>query len=105
MKTENETDTIQLVDFDCTLEESQMIDAITERVMARKQGIDPISLQMDMIAVHKYCVPLDFKKLLAFDDFNFMHDVMGIHNLLVRSNFVDQIRLDKHFIPRCHAKV
>jgi len=40
---------------------------------------------------------LDFEKLLSFDDFNFYHDMFGIHNNLDRNTG----KLKNHFVPRC----
>ena len=55
-----------------------------------------ISLRMDM-DVADMDVGIDFDKLMAFDDFNFRHDVVGIANNVNRST----LKLDNCFSPRC----
>jgi hypothetical protein len=57
--------------------------------------------RMDLSATHANGNPLDFAKLLAFDDFNFMHDCFGICACLDRSTG----RLTKFFSPRCSARL
>ena len=32
----------------------------------------------DLINVHTFCCPLDFKRLLAAGDYDFLHDILGI---------------------------
>ncbi|MCC2110380.1 MAG: hypothetical protein KDJ40_23540 [Hyphomicrobiales bacterium] len=43
-----------------------------------------ISFEMDMTATHANGCPMDFARLLAADDFNFLHDVYGIARHLKR---------------------
>lgn len=62
----------------------------------KKSGLD----ELDIIMSVYYCntkTPLDLEKLLNFDEFNFAHDIVGIHNHLNRTTF----ELTKCFLPRC----
>jgi len=60
------------------------------------RGLDLLSLNMDIEAVHK-AYPLDLVQLLDFDDFNFNHDVIGIYVNLDRQTKA----LRNCFSPRC----
>jgi hypothetical protein len=53
--------------------------------------------QMDVTACHLNGTKLDLEQLLAFDDFNFCHDVFGIARHLDRSTGA----LQNCFLPRC----
>jgi len=53
---------------------------------------------MDIEACHAGC-PLKLDALLAADDFNFSHDVMGIRRHLDRETG----KLEDHFLPRFAA--
>ena len=66
---------------------------------ARKLGVcsDPLSLTMDLEAVHNLGCALDLDKLLGFDDGNFAHDVMGVSAHIDRDNGT----LTDCFVPRC----
>lgn len=55
---------------------------------------------MDLIATHANGCPLDFDKLLAFDDFNFQHDFWGIVSHIDRNTG----KLKNNFLPRCHTQ-
>lgn len=54
---------------------------------------------MDISACHK-ADPLNLDKLLAFDDSNFMHDVMGINRHLNR----ETLEMEDCFWPRCGSQ-
>jgi len=43
-----------------------------------------LSLEMDLTATHANGCPMDFERLLAADDFNFVHDICGIARHLNR---------------------
>ncbi len=64
---------------------------------ARGASADRIEIEMDLSATNANGAPLDFAKLLAFDDFNFLHDVLGIADHINRNDG----RLTGHFLPRC----
>lgn len=89
------------VAFNTTKEEDKLIRLIVERArpIFESQGV-PFNVQdrmMDLSAVHSNGCPLDFEKFLAFDDFNFNHDFVGIFNCLNRETG----RLERFFLPRC----
>lgn len=52
---------------------------------------------MDLDACNSNGCPLDFDKLEKFDDFNLMHDVLGIARHIDRKTG----KLNDHFWPRC----
>lgn len=64
---------------------------------ARSAGIadDPMSLHMDLSAVHMTC-PLKLNLLRRADEFNFIHDVCGIQRHLNRATG----QLEDFFVPR-----
>lgn len=43
-----------------------------------------LSLEMDLVATHANGCPIDFERLLAADNFNFVHDICGIARHLNR---------------------
>jgi hypothetical protein len=57
-----------------------------------------MDLEMDISAAH-ISTPLDLDKLIAFDDFNFAHDIGGIRKHINRNNG----QLTEYFLPRCAA--
>lgn len=61
--------------------------------------IDPITVVMDLTAVHFGGTKLRLDELLAADDFNFIHDVSGINRNLNRETW----ELDNCFLPRFTA--
>jgi hypothetical protein len=90
----------KMIQFDTTKEEAELIDKIVDRAVAIEASIDRLSLNMDLSATHANGCNLDFDKLIAFDDFNFVHDVGGIMDHLDRTTG----QLKDCFLPRC-AKV
>ena len=70
-------------------------------VIARARELNPeayiMNLEMDITATHSNGNPLDFDKLLKFDDFSFQHDMSGIARHICR----DSGKLLNHFSPRC----
>lgn len=59
-------------------------------------GISKIDLVMDLEYANED-IPLDFEKLLGFDDGNFAHDIIGIYKNFNR----ETLRMDNFFLPRC----
>ena len=58
---------------------------------------DRITLVMDLdIAVEYY--KMDLERLIAFDDYNFAHDIIGIQARIDRSK---KEIINDHFVPRC----
>ena len=89
------------VKFDATTREQAVVNVIADRVMAGPPAIvgkrSRLDVEMDLRATHANGCPLDFEKLLSFDDFNFWHDVAGIFRHLDRSTG----QLKNFFLRRC----
>ena len=96
------------VSFDITVDESNVIAKIAKRAanILRERGNKRhiadliLEIKMDLTAAHANGCPLDFHKLFAADDFNLMHDVVGINNHLNRETG----RLENHFLLRFAAR-
>jgi len=91
---------MKAINWNTTQEEDHLIELIVERAFheLNLSGIiDETSLSMDLTATHLNGTPLDFNKLLSFDDFSFGHDVYGISSNLDRNTG----ELDNCFLPRC----
>ena len=63
--------------------ERELVGKIVDRCLKRMPHGNRIDFIMDIEAAHSKC-PLDFEKLLAFDDLNFYHDIIGINTYLNR---------------------
>ena len=89
------------IDFNLTEENVRKIEAIMDRALGLAPHVvtDWISVMMDLAAANgdNGNPPLDLDKLLAFDDFSFLHDVVGI----VRHMNRETGKLDGRFMPRC----
>lgn len=84
--------------FTVTKEESKLITKIIKRAKQRHLLIDDEkSHRMDLQATHANGNPLDFKRFLEADDFNFIHDFCGIYRHLDRRTG----KLNNFFSPRC----
>jgi hypothetical protein len=91
-----------MINFDCTKEESALISKIvarTERLcqMRKIPFGSVIDAEMDLTACHMNGCPLDLKKLHDFDDFNLLHDMLGIAGTINRKTG----KLTGIFHPRC----
>lgn len=78
----------------------EMIKEIAQRASNLTDGkYDYMTVSMDFEACHK-ANNLNLEKLLAFDDFNFMHDVAGVNRCL------DHVtaELKNYFWPRCGGR-
>lgn len=91
------------VSFDRTTKEDATLAEILDRA-ARiwpnfyAEGKAPRDrLWMDLAATHANGCPMDFEKLLAVEDFTFMHDIDGITRHMNRKTG----KLGDHFRPRC----
>ena len=90
-----------MIKFKTTKREEETVQLILNRTkLLKKHSHIRLNLHMDLVAVHSNGNPLDFLKLLSFDDFNFMHDIFGI------SRFIDRNtgKLLHYFIPRCSKR-
>jgi hypothetical protein len=89
------------ISFKCSVEDSNLIDEIVERAVDLDRAWDSkyerLDVSMDITATHCNGCPLDLKKLLEADDFNFEHDVFGIRHHLNRETG----QLEDFFLPRC----
>lgn len=92
------------VRFDISPEDKVRVEQIVERTakLAEEVGIETINktdLEMDLIATHANGCPMQFQRLLDADNFDFVHDVLGIREHLNRRTG----RLEHHFLPRFAA--
>jgi hypothetical protein len=89
----------RVVSFTSSRKDSALVTIIVRRAIASKLNghSDAEGLEMDLLATHANGCPLDFEKLLAFNEFNFAHDVVGIQRHLDR----DTGELLHCFVPRC----
>jgi hypothetical protein len=87
------------MEFNATKEEHVLIAKIIERAKGYDIAPDPLSLSMDLDAVHSNGIPLDFEKLLNFPEFDFRHDIVGLQNKMNRAGG-EPILFD-FFLPRC----
>lgn len=76
-----------------------LIASIVSRAKTTHHKIDALSLTMDITAVHLNDpdIHLDLEGLLNFDNFNFVHDIIGIIQHIDRNTG----RIIKGFLPRC----
>lgn len=80
-----------------TKHDVETIEKIAKRALDELGVDDRISLSMDLTAAHISGTPLDLEKLLAFDKFNFAHDIYGIMGHIDRTDG----KLVRGFLPRC----
>jgi len=84
-----------------TKREQKLIANITKRAKGMFQALSVQEMAMDITACHANGGKLDLQGLLAADDLNFTHDVLGICQHLDRSTGA----LRDLFCPRYTAKV
>ena len=80
-----------------TKEDIKLITHIQKRAYSIWPDINVMTLNMDLTACQVGDTPLDLEKLLAFDDFNFSHDIGGITQHIDRETG----KLMDRFSPRC----
>lgn len=90
------------ISFRVTKADAALIAVATDRAFrmaaeARAPYPSRMDCQMDLTATHANGCRLNLPKLLAFDDFNFSHDVFGIRRHLDRTTG----KLGGCFLPRC----
>lgn len=73
-----------MVEFSATREEVKIICEIAKRAVETGPLTDYVALTMDLEAVHCNGNPLKLEELSAAKDFDFFHDVVGIHQHLDR---------------------
>lgn len=89
-----------MISFSVTSSERFFIQKIGERAM-KMRGVggvyvDPLDVELDVIATHSNGNPLQLAKLADADDFQFAHDIFGIARHLNRKTG----RLENCFLPR-----
>lgn len=82
--------------FNATAREHWVIDDIVRRARQMRLDIEPLSLCMDLDACISNGCPLDLAGLAMAENFDFIHDVMGISVHLDRSTG----KLANEFTPR-----
>lgn len=86
------------VKFKLSKRDAALLSKCVDRALKIYPGqLRRLDLTMDLEAVHANGCRLDFKRLLAFPDFDFSHDIAGIVNNLDRSTG----QLQNCFLPRC----
>jgi hypothetical protein len=89
-----------MIKWSATKEDMELIDKITKRAAILYGLADArsmMNLNMDITATHLNGCPLKLKELLASDDYNFGHDIVGISNHLNRETG----EIEDCFLPRC----
>ena len=89
------------VRFDVPEKEKRFVLEIAKRakeLLERQPGkkVDEVSVAMDIAATHMNGCPLRLEDVANADDFNFVHDVVGINNHIDRKTEM----LDHRFLPR-----
>ena len=77
--------------------EYKYINRVVDRVVVLLPTVSRHDCMRALHAVHSNGCPLDLSQLLAFDDFNFLHDIVGIYRHLDRKSG----ELRDCFVPRC----
>lgn len=87
------------INFNCTKEDNDLIRQIVSRAKESysTENYDQLDMEMDITAAHCNGMPLDLEKFFGFPDFDFFHDIFGIHNHLSRKTG----KLGDFFLPRC----
>ena len=86
-----------MIKWKATKEEHSTMGKICDRLRPIYGRFNRVDLLMDLEATHSNGCPLDFERLLAFDKFSFLHDIIGIINNLNRTTG----KLGNCFLPRC----
>ena len=76
--------------------------ATRARAIYEEMGVpfDTFECDMDLTATHANGCPMDFAKLLAAPQFDFVHDIAGIRRHINRETG----QIENCFMPRCHRK-
>ena len=73
-----------------------LMDAIVKRASQWFPDRNPRDITLDLVVVHLKSCPLRLADMLAADDSNFIHDIVGIERHLNRRTF----ELEDCFLPR-----
>lgn len=93
------------VSFNVAPRDAKIIREIADRAFTickrhKLRNIKRLDLEMDVTAVHANGCPLRLVDLLEADEFNFSHDIFGIHRHLDRETG----KLGDCFSPRFHQR-
>lgn len=90
-----------IVQFTASRADVNLIERIARRAIEQgfSHGRSREDVEMDIEAVHCNGTPLRLAELIAADDLNFAHDVVGIGSHIDRSSGT----LGNHFLPRFAA--
>ena len=95
------TDPHAEVSFERTREEDELMTKIAQRALGGcLSGCDLMEVEMDICATHANGCPLKLAELLAAEDFDFSHDMLGIRRHLNRETG----KLEDCFLPRYAAR-
>lgn len=87
-----------MVKFEVSPEDARLIRLVVARRVLMTGGHSKcLETEMDVTACHANGTRLDLGKLLNFPDFDFAHDMAGIHNCIDRETG----KLTNCFLPRC----
>lgn len=92
------------IDFNVTITERWLIREIVKRAVKLAGGprkCDQLALTMDITAVHCNGNALRLEEMLRADDFNFLHDIVGIRECLNRTTG----KFERNFSPRFTSAV
>lgn len=86
------------ISFKATPEDFRIIEKIAARAAKeiKLKGASEMHWMMNVAAAHANGCQIDLEKLLNFDSFNFLHDMLGIERHLNK----DTGKLENFFIPR-----
>jgi hypothetical protein len=94
-----------MIKFAVSRAEEALIESIIDRAVASGNCDSPMSTRMDLCAVQNSSTPLDLRRMLDADDFNFAHDLFGIaRHLDRRDNSPTGGELLNCFLPRFAVK-
>ena len=77
-------------------EEWDVVCKVMDKASALFPNYKRITMGLDLLNAHDD-VGIDFSRLLAFDNMDFIHDIMGIRNNMNRETG----KLENCFLPRC----
>lgn len=93
-----------MINWKVSKEDSKKINLIVNRAISyfKKHGVEVnrLTCDMDITACHANGNPIDLDRLLDAPDFDFLHDVAGIHKYIDRKTG----KLTNCFVPRMSAK-
>lgn len=85
-----------MLNFDLNNTDREYARKIAVRAVEYLDVLSVMEIIMDLSVVHNHDCGLDLAQFSAADDFNLLHDVVGIHNHLNRKTG----KLEDCFVPR-----